>query len=90
MSGVKGTHGGARAGAGRKSKATVDYQETMRGVVTSTVEVPDWERVVRTALARAQAGDAKARDWLTSYVAPIVKEVSGQVDTDGRFVFVIE
>lgn len=91
MAGVKGRSGGARPGSGRKSTATEGYQAQMRSVITERVTREDWAMVVEVALAHAKAGKSDARDWLSAWIVGAVpKEVTGQVDTDGRFVFVIE
>lgn len=61
-------HGGKRNGAGRKKAAINDYQAKMRAIVADTVRPKDWETVILTSLAQAQAGDKSAREWLADWV----------------------
>jgi hypothetical protein len=83
--------GGARNGAGRKRKPTTEQQAVFRDVVLGSVTPDRWAMVIVKALEQAESGEAVARSWLGSYLmgAP-PREVSGTVDGDGRFLFVIE
>jgi hypothetical protein len=66
--GSRPNSGGARPGAGRKSKATLDYQGTMRAVFEEVVTPEDWKYVVSVALAHAKAGKDDARRWLSPWI----------------------
>lgn len=61
-------HGGARPGAGRKARATEDYQGAMRGVFETRVTPSAWAAVIDRALEQAQLGDDRARAWLTPWL----------------------
>jgi hypothetical protein len=65
---LAGQNGGARPGAGRKSKSTVTYQAKMRAIVEQTVTSDIWQAVVLTATEQAKKGDDRARQWLTPWV----------------------
>jgi hypothetical protein len=83
--------GGARNGAGRKSDTTLAYQAARRSQVEEIVTPEQWDKAVRSMLRQIQKGNVKAFGALAPYVmgaAP--KEISGTVDGDGRFVFVVE
>jgi len=80
--GARPNTGGKRPGAGRPTKTTESYQAQMRGVFADVVRQRDWEIVVRSALARAQAGDPKAREWLGQW---IVGKVPDEVNHEGVF-----
>lgn len=83
--GPRPNSGGARPGAGRKSKTTEEYQQSMRSLFEQVVTPQDWERVIRTALSRAQAGDATARQWLAPWiVGGVPQEI--KVEQSGRIV----
>ena len=63
----------------------------MRAAFEHRVDQDRWNAVIDRALADAVAGDAVARAWLTPWVVGAVpREVTGQVDPTGRFVFVVE
>lgn len=50
---------------GRPKRSTEErYLRALRRYVT----LEDWEKVVKTALARAKAGDSAARQWLSDYL----------------------
>jgi hypothetical protein len=74
---VANGHGGARPGSGPKPKNVEQYQANMRELTRKCVTEHDWNLVVSTAIARAQAGDASARAWLAAYItgAPETKVV---------------
>lgn len=75
-----GPGGGKRAGAGRKSAATQDYQATMRGVVEQVVTAPRWRAAIEGMLVQIAEGNAKAFSALAPYVmgaAPKEIRVSG-------------
>lgn len=91
MAGVKGRSGGRRSGAGTRTAAVNDRQASFRTIVMDSVPPERWAGVITKALEQAEGGDGVARSWLGSYLmgAP-PREISGQVDGDGRFLFVIE
>lgn len=63
----------------------------MRAVVERVVTPEKWEAAVAGMLDTIAAGNSKAFVALAPYVMGAVpKEISGQVDKDGRFVFVVE
>src|SRR5262245_30390012 len=61
--------GGARPGAGRKSRATVERQIARRARIEEIVTDAEWDAIVQTAIDQSKAGDWRARDWVSSYVA---------------------
>ncbi|QDT75572.1 hypothetical protein I41_47830 [Lacipirellula limnantheis] len=56
---------GNPGGPGRPRRAIeLDYLAALGEAVT----LPAWQRIVARALADAEAGDPRARDWITKYV----------------------
>lgn len=54
-----------RKTVGRPRRAT---EEKYLSLIGKTVTAEDWVKVVMTALARAKAGDSRARDFLAQYL----------------------
>lgn len=54
MAGVKGRSGGARAGAGRKTKETVVEQAHRREVILQVIGDPEWRDLLVSWLAMAK------------------------------------
>ena len=84
-------HGGARSGAGRKGKPTIDRQETMRGVFEMRVNPDRWAQIVDKAVAQAVEGDSVARAWLTPWVVgaepkAVTVVAEGKVDVRVQYV----
>ena len=67
------TWGGARAGAGRKSKATAERQLGRRDRLDELVTDEVWDHVIGVAIEDAIAGEPnlrwRARDFIAAYVA---------------------
>lgn len=61
-------HGGRRPGAGRPRKKDVEFRQSMRDLFEEVVTSDAFRNVIRTALARAQAGDDAARRWISDWV----------------------
>lgn len=56
---------GNPGGPGRPRRAIeLDYLAALGNAVT----LPAWQRIVARALADAEAGDPRARDWITKHV----------------------
>jgi hypothetical protein len=63
-------------GRGRPRRAV---EREYLAVLGDAVSLADWREVAGRALAQAKAGDAKARDWLASYLlrnAPLLLDVA--------------
>src|SRR5690606_19373307 len=56
---------GNPGGPGRPPRAT---ESTYIGVVMTACNLDTWREIVERAVDDARNGDAKARDWLTSYL----------------------
>ena len=72
--------GGARPGAGRKSRKTRNYQHTMLEVVQMRVTPDRWARAIDGMLDSIESGNAKAFAVLAPYVmgaAPKDVQVTG-------------
>jgi hypothetical protein len=68
---------GNRGGPGRPRKAR---EEKYLDILVAACTPDEWEQVCRVAIARARAGDSRAREWLANYIIgkPIEKhEVTG-------------
>jgi len=60
---------GNPGGPGRP-KRSVELALEMRRLlaITEAVSDDDWREIVATAVKKAKAGDARARDWLTAHL----------------------
>jgi hypothetical protein len=48
------------------------------------VKIADWKKITNTAVARAKAGDAKARQWLSDYIyGKPVQRVNADITANG-------
>lgn len=56
---------GNRGGPGRPKRST---EERYLSALSRRVTMKDWRVIVDTAVARAKAGDTKARQWLSDYL----------------------
>lgn len=71
-------HAPMNNGKGGRPKRGTEEQYLKR--MTKIVTLADWDKVVHVAVARAKAGDAVARKWLSDYLIgmPVQKtEISG-------------
>jgi len=69
---------GHKGGPGRPKRST---EERYLAALSRRVKMSDWYKIIDTALARAKAGDATARQWLSDYLMgkPVQRnEVTGK------------
>jgi len=58
---------GCKSGPGRPSRAS---ELAYLNATLATVTIQDWVQVIQKALDQAKEGDARARDFLASYLLP--------------------
>lgn len=54
---MAGPNGGARPGAGRKKKETIEEQMSRRDVLLEVFTVAEWREIARTLLSQAKGGN---------------------------------
>lgn len=66
---------------GRPKRST---EERYLAALSRRVKMEDWYKIIDTALARAKAGDAAARQWLSDYLMgkPIQRQEITGADGD--------
>jgi hypothetical protein len=74
-------HGGARPGAGRKRKETIDEQSSRRSVVMSVLSEARLRKIVERDVKAAEGGDTYRVDrWLPYVLGSPKQDIS--VDSD--------
>ena len=73
---------GNRVAAGNKGggRSARPKEEQYLDIMLRTCTAEDWEKIVKSAVTFAKAGDGKAREWLSNYILgkPIERtEISG-------------
>jgi len=78
---VKGSTGNPNGRPKRKKEQ--QYLDRMAKVVT----LDDWEKIVKTAISRAKAGESASRKWLSDYLlGPPVQRLEADIESDNRLV----
>jgi hypothetical protein len=80
---MAGKNGGARPGAGRKKKVTLEEQMSRRDVLLEVFTVAEWREIARTLLGQAKGGNLMILLPYLPYLlgSPRVDiNVSGQVE----------
>ena len=65
---MAGGWGGARPGSGRKTSATLRYQESRRRQVEKIITPADWEEIVKAMMAEMKGGNFKALAVLLPFI----------------------
>lgn len=82
--------GGARPGAGRKKKTTVEAQQTRRDVVIAAISPADLRKIVSLDVAAALRGDTARIDrWLPYALGSPRQEIEHSGPGGGPLVFTI-
>lgn len=82
--------GGARPGAGRKKKSTVEQQQSRRDVVISVLTPARLKTIVEHDVAAAEAGDTARIDrWLPYALGSPRQEIEHSGPDGGPIVFTI-
>jgi hypothetical protein len=80
---MAGKNGGARPGAGRKKKATLEEQMSRRDVLLEVFTVAEWREIARTLLEQAKGGNLMILLPYLPYLLGSPRQelhVSGQVE----------
>jgi hypothetical protein len=81
--------GGKRAGAGRKADAVREYNAKMQAAVRACVNEEDVQTLTLSTLARAKAGDADARKWISAWILGAEPKQVTVEDNDGTLLRII-
>lgn len=78
---MAGKNGGARPGAGRKKKVTVEEQMSRRDVLLEVFTVPEWREIARTLLEQAKGGNLMI---LLPYLPYLLGSPRQEINVTGR------
>jgi len=68
-----------------KGRPKAAYQEKYREAMRKECSLEDWRKIIRTAVARAKAGDNASRQWLSDHLAGKPEEyINTDITSNGK------